>query len=55
MKITRTTRTGERRQELLKEFFPTASLLALLKWLGDEAAKALPRRAAAPVPVKVRR
>lgn len=55
MKITRMTGNGERRQELPKEYFLTASLLALLKRLGDEAARALPRRAVAPVPVKIRR
>ncbi len=55
MKITRITRNGERRQALLKEYFLTASLLALLKRVGDEAAKALPRGSAAPIPLRVRR
>ena len=44
MKITRKTRNGERREALLKEYFITASLIALLKRVGEEAAKAAPRR-----------
>lgn len=55
MKITRTTRNGERREALLKEYFLTASLLALLKRVGEQAAKSMPRGVAAPVPVRVRR
>lgn len=47
MKITRKTRNGERREALLKEYFLTASLIALLKRVGEEAAKAAPSRAAA--------
>lgn len=55
MKITRIDRNGERREALLKEYFLTASLLALLKRVGDEAAKSWPREITAPVPVKVQR
>ena len=54
MKITRKTRNGESREALLKEYFLTASLIALLKRVGEEAAKAVPRRALAPIPVRVR-
>lgn len=55
MKITRLDRKGERREALLKEYFLTASLLALLRRVGEEAAKSLPRRIPAPIPVRVRR
>ncbi len=55
MKITRKSPNGERREALLKEYFLTASLIALLKRVGEEAAKAIPRRAAVPVPVRIRR
>jgi len=55
MKVTRKTRTGERREALLKEYFLSASLIALLKRVGEEAARAIPRRIPAPEPVKVRR
>jgi hypothetical protein len=54
MKITRITAAGTRREALLKEYFLTASLLALLKRLGEEARSAVPRRRGPPVPVKVR-
>jgi hypothetical protein len=54
MKITRKTRDGGRREALLKEYFLTASLLALLKRVGEEAAKAAPRRSGQPVTVRVR-
>jgi len=46
MKIIRKSRNGERREALLKEYFITASLIALLKRVGEEAAKARPTRAA---------
>jgi len=54
MKITRRTNGGHRREALLKEYFLTASLLALLKRLGDEAVNTVPRRTRLPVPVRVR-
>jgi hypothetical protein len=43
MKITRKSRSGERREALLKEYFLTASLIAMLKRVGEEAAKVAPR------------
>lgn len=55
MKITRMDRSGERREALLKEYFLTASLLALFKRVSEETAKALPQRAPALVPVRVTR
>jgi len=55
MKITRKNRNGERREALLKEYFLTASLIALLKRVGEEAAKATPRFAPALIPVRVRK
>lgn len=55
MKIVRKSPNGERREALLKEYFLTASLLALFKRVSDEAAKAMPARATLPVLVKVRR
>ncbi|MEO5915339.1 MAG: hypothetical protein ABIS50_13990 [Luteolibacter sp.] len=55
MKITRKSENGEHREALLKEYFLTASLIALLKRVGEEAAKAIPLRAAVLVPIKVRR
>ncbi|MEX1115284.1 MAG: hypothetical protein WEB53_08535 [Akkermansiaceae bacterium] len=55
MKITRMDHNGERREALLKEYFLTASLLALFKRVSDEVAKALPQRAPALVPVRVPR
>ena len=55
MKITRINRNGERREALLKEYFLTASLLALFKRVSEEAAKAAPRRAPVLVPIKVSR
>jgi hypothetical protein len=45
MKITRKSRSGERREALLKEYFLTASLIALLKRVGEEAGKVAPRGA----------
>jgi hypothetical protein len=54
MKITRTDRYGGRREALLKEYFLTASLLALLKRVGRGAARTMPRTIAVPVPVPVR-
>jgi hypothetical protein len=55
MKITRPARNGERREALLKEYFLTASLLALLKRVGEAAAMSVPRKVAVPVPIRVRR
>jgi hypothetical protein len=54
MKIVRKTRNGESREALLKEYFITASLIALLKRVGEEALKARPTRAARPVMARVR-
>jgi hypothetical protein len=55
MKMTRIDRNGERREALLKEYFLTASLLALFKRVSEEAAKVAPRRAAVLVPIQVSR
>ncbi len=55
MKITRINRNGERREALLKEYFLTASLLALFRRVSEEAARVAPRRVPALVPVKVAR
>lgn len=44
MKIVHKTKSGESREALLKEYFITASLIALLKRVGEEAAKAAPAR-----------
>ena len=54
MKITRINHKGERREALLKEYFITASLIALLKRAGEEAGRAIPR-GAANLPVRARR
>jgi hypothetical protein len=54
MKIVRKTKDGERREALLKEYFITASMIALLKRVGQEAAKAAPRRAKTAALAKVR-
>ena len=54
MKIVRKTKNGESREALLKEYFITASLIALLKRVGQEAAKAAPRRAKTAALAKVR-
>jgi hypothetical protein len=45
MKIVHKTKTGETREALLKEYFINASLIALLKRVGEEAAKVAPARA----------
>ncbi|MBG7607408.1 MAG: hypothetical protein IZT59_05190 [Verrucomicrobia bacterium] len=45
MKIVHKTKNGEIREALLKEYFITASLIALLKCVGEEAAKIAPERA----------
>lgn len=55
MKIIRKNRNGERREALLKEYFITASLIALLRRVGEEAAKVAPRGETLLAPLKVRR
>lgn len=40
MKIIRKTPDGQRRETLLKEYFITASLIALLKRVGEQAGRA---------------
>lgn len=55
MKIIRKNRNGERREALLKEYFITASLIALLRRVGEEAAKVAPRSEQLLAPVRVRR
>jgi len=54
MKITRIDRNGQRREALLKEYFITASMIALLKRVGEEAAKATPSRVRRMAEAKVR-
>ena len=54
MKIVYKTKNGESREALLMEYFITASLIALLKRVGQEAAKAAPRRARTAALAKVR-
>lgn len=55
MKIVHRTKNGETREALLKEYFITASLIALLKRVGQEAAKAAPERARELAMAKVKR
>lgn len=59
MKITRITATGERKEALLKEYFLTASLLALFQRVSEQAAKAGSVKSwqdcKAPAPAKVSR
>lgn len=55
MKVTRIDRNGNRREALLKEYFLTASLLALFKRVSDEASRLAPAEAPAWVPAKARR
>ena len=54
MKIVHKTKTGESREALLKEYFITASLIALLKRVGEEAAKVAPARAKTAALARVR-
>lgn len=54
MKIVHKTKSGETREALLKEYFITASLIALLKRVGQEAANATPRRTETPAPARIR-
>jgi hypothetical protein len=42
MKIVKKSKTGESREVLLREYFINASLIALLKRVGQEAAKLAP-------------
>ncbi|MBK1882442.1 hypothetical protein JIN85_08450 [Luteolibacter pohnpeiensis] len=55
MKITHKTKNGETREALLKEYFITASLIALLKRVGEEAARARVSIQPAPALAKVRK
>ena len=55
MKITRKTKNGETREALLKEYFLTASLIALLKRVGEEAARASASALPAPVLARAKR
>lgn len=55
MKIIRKTRDGGYREALLREYVLSAPLIALLKRVGEGAAKAIPARRVAAVPVRVRR
>ncbi len=54
MKIVHKTKSGETREALLKEYFITASLIALLKRVGEEAVKAAPNRVKNAALAKVR-
>ena len=56
MKIVRKSQNGEKRELLLKEYFLNAYLIAMLKRMGDEVAKAAGRGAVRPeaAPVRVR-
>ncbi len=54
MKIIRKTRDGGSREALLREYSLSASLIALLKRVGEEAAKAVPMRQQIPVPIRIR-
>jgi hypothetical protein len=55
MKIIRKSANGERREALLKEYFLTSALIALLKRLGEETAKSIPARRALLGTAKARR
>lgn len=55
MKIVHKTKNGETREALLKEYFINASLIALLKRVGEEAAKVAPKHAKEMAMAKVRR
>ena len=54
MKITRIDRNGQRREALLKEYFITASMIALLKRVGEQASKVAPARARRAAEARVR-
>lgn len=53
MKVVRKNAKGETRQLLLKEYFLNAYLIAVLKKVGDEAAR-MTRREPVLTPVRVR-
>ena len=53
MKVNRKTRSGESREVLLREYFITASLIALLKRAGEEAARLNPQFRKALVPLRI--
>jgi hypothetical protein len=55
MKIVRKSKNGESREVLLKEYFINASLIALLKRVGQEAAKMAPSQAKSAALARVRR
>ena len=55
MKVSRKTQNGESREVLLKEYFITASLIALLKRAGEEAIKMNPRFHPALIPARIRK
>jgi hypothetical protein len=55
MKIVRKTKSGETREALLKEYFINASLIALLKRVGQEAARIAPSHAKQAALAKQRR
>lgn len=54
MKIVRKSKSGETREVLLKEYFINASLIALLKRVGQEAAKMSPSHAKSAALARVR-
>jgi hypothetical protein len=55
MKIVRKSENGETREVLLKEYFINASLIALLKRIGLEAARLAPSHVKSAAPARVRR
>jgi hypothetical protein len=55
MKIIHKSKNGETREVLLKEYFINASLIALLKRVGQEAARLAPSDAKSVVLARVRR
>ncbi|MFT4176721.1 MAG: hypothetical protein QM627_08680 [Luteolibacter sp.] len=55
MKIIRKTPDGRRRETLLKEYFITASLIALLKRAGEQAARATLQPEMKPAVARIRR
>lgn len=54
MKVTKKTQGGETREMLLKEYFLNAYLIAMLKRVGEEAARLRPARTERLVEAKVR-
>ncbi len=54
MRIVHKTKNGETREALLKEYFINASLIALLKRVGQEAAKCAPARSKSAALARVR-